>query len=239
MVDDQGRVVNTLFSNAQTNPNSCEQLIGSPDGSAITMCVPGGSALDLDFNDTRPAPDTDFFGYKDPDDIKGLTMSTDHALADHDTYEIWSVTGKVSIDFDFATLVAALNYSDQDKITSLDVDAGPGPQFDVTGDSVLDWYTQEIRLEGEADRYRWIFGAYYMTIDGEFTQNLGDTMGGINTFATLFSPCVGATFGGVSALPESCSQFWDTSFDAFLQTKSFSLFGQVDYDLSPDFSPRY
>ncbi len=224
VVDDQGRVVNTLYSNAQTNPNSCEQLIGSPDGSATTMCIPGGSALDLDFNDTRPAPDTDFFGYKDPDGIEGLTMSTDHALADHDTYEIWSVTGKVSIDFDFATLVAVLNYSDQDKITSLDVDAGPGPQFDVTGDSVLDWYTQEIRLEGEADRYRWIFGTYYMTIDGEFTQNLGDTMGGINTFATLF--------GGFAGNPAAFGQFWDTSFDAFLQTKSFSLFGQVDYDLT-------
>ncbi|MCY3752038.1 MAG: TonB-dependent receptor [Gammaproteobacteria bacterium] len=224
VVDDQGRVVNTLFSNAQTNPNSCEQVIGSPDGSATTMCVPGGSALDLDFDDFRPAPDTDFFGYKDPDGTDGLTISTDHALDDHDTYEIWSVTGKVSVDFDFATLVAVLNYSDQDKITSLDVDSGPGPQFDVTGDSVLDWYTQEVRLEGEADQYRWIFGTYYMTIDGEFTQNLGDTMGGINTFATLF--------GGFAGNPAAFGQFWDTSFDAFLETKSFSLFGQVDYDLT-------
>ena len=224
VLDGQGRVVNTLFSNARTNPNSCEQLIGSADGTATTQCVPGGAPLDLDFDDFRPAPDTDFFGYKDPDGTDGLTISTDHALADHDTYEIWSMTGKVSIDFDFATLVAVLNYSDQDKITSLDVDSGPGPQFDVTGDSVMDWYTQELRLEGEADRYRWIVGTYYLTIDGEFTQNLGDTRGGINTFATLF--------GGFEGNPAAFGQFWDTSFDAFLQTKSFSLFGQVDYDLT-------
>ena len=213
------RVVNTLFSNAQTNPNSCEMLwVGTTD------CVPGGSALDLDFNDTRPAPDTDFFGYKDPDGTEGLTMSTDHALSDYDTYQTWSVTGKVTIDFDFATLVAVLNYSDQDKDTSLDVDAGPGPQFIVTGDSIIDWYTQEVRLEGEADRYRWIVGTYYMAIDGEFSQNLSDTIGGINTFATLF--------GGFAGNPAAFGQFWDTSFDAFLQTKSFSLFGQVDYDLT-------
>ena len=224
VLDDQARVVNTLYSNAQTNPNSCEQLIGSSDGTATTQCVPGGSALDLDFDDFRPAPDTDFFGYKDPDGLDGLTISTDHALDDHDTYETWSVTGKVSIDFDFATLVAVLNYSDQDKITSLDVDSGPGPQFEVTGDSVIDWYTQELRLEGEADRYRWIVGTYYMTIDGEFTQNLGDTIGGINTFATLF--------GGFAGNPAAFGQFWDTSFDAFLKTKSFSMFGQVDYDLT-------
>ena len=89
--------------------------------------------MDLDFDDFRPAPDTDFFGYKDPDGVEGFTMSTDHALDDFDTYEIWSVTSKLSIDFDFATLVAVFNYSDQDKITSLDVDAGPGPQMIVQG----------------------------------------------------------------------------------------------------------
>ena len=94
----------------------------------------------------------------------------------------------------------------------------------MTGDSILDWYTQEIRLEGDTDNYRWIFGTYYMTIDGEFSQNLSDTIGGINTFATLF--------GGFAGNPAAFGQFWDTSFDAFLKTKSFSLFGQVDYDLT-------
>ena len=218
-VDAKGRVVNTLYSNAQTNPNSCEQLIVG-----TTDCLPGGSALDLDFDDFRPGPDTDFFGYDDPDGVEGLTMSTDHALSDYDTYQTWSVTGKVTIDFDFATLVAVLNYSDQDKDTSLDVDAGPGPQFIVTGDSIIDWYTQEIRLEGDTDQYRWILGTYLMSIDAEFSQNLSDTIGGINTFATLF--------GGFAGNPAAFGQFWDTSFDAFLKTKSFSLFGQVDYDLT-------
>ena len=60
----------------------------------------------------------------------------------------------------------------------------PAPQLIVTGDSIIDWYTQEIRLEGEADRYRWIFGTYLHEYKiGEFSQNLSDTIGGINTFA--------------------------------------------------------
>ena len=146
-------------------------------------------------------------------------------LADFDTYEIWSVTGKVSIDFDFATLVAVLNYSDQDKITSLDVDSGPGPHIIVMGDSELDWYTQELRLEGETDRSRWIAGTYYMMIDGEFSQALSDTLGGINPFASFFGAVI---FGD----PAAFGYNWDASFDAFLETKSFSLFGQVDYDLT-------
>ena len=219
-IDDQGRKVNTLFSNAQTNPNSCEVLLVGTQ-----TCAPGGSGFDLDFNDTRPAPDTDFFGYKDPDGVEGLTMSTDHALDDYDTYEIWSVTGKVSVDLDLATLVYVLNYSDQDKTTSLDVDAGPGPQMVVTGASIIDWFTQELRLEGEADRYRWIMGIYHLSIDGEFSQNLSDTIGGINSLASFF----GGVLGGN---PAAFGQFWDGSFDAFMKTKSFSVFGQVDYDLT-------
>ena len=220
-LDAKGRVVNTLYSNATTNPNSCEQLVVG-----TTDCYAGpsfpGSPLDLDFDPYRPAPDTDFFGYRDPDGVAGLTISTDHALDDYDAYEIWNVTGKVSIDFDFATLVAVLNYSDQDKRTSLDVDSGPGPQLIVTGDSVIDWYTQELRLEGEADRYRWIVGTYYLAIDSEFSQNLSDTIGGINVFGASPPP----NGAGVANL------FLDGSFDAFLKTKSFSLFGQVDYDLT-------
>ncbi|MCY4361874.1 MAG: TonB-dependent receptor [Gammaproteobacteria bacterium] len=220
-VDAKGRVVNTLYSNEQTNPQSCEQLVvGTTDCYGNPFFA--GSPLDLDFDPFRPAPDTDFFGYKDRDGIEGLTTSTDHALSDYDTYEIWSVTGKVSIDLNFATLVAVLNYSDQDKDTSLDVDAGAGPQLIVTGDSVIDWYTQELRLEGEEDRYRWIFGTYLMSIDGEFSQNLSDTIGGINVFGASPPP----NGAGVAHL------YLDGSFDAFLKTKSFSLFGQVDYDLT-------
>ena len=218
-IDDLGRKVNTLFSNAQTNPNSCEVLLVG-----TTTCAPGGSGFDLDFDDLRPAPDTDFFGYKDPDGVEGLTMSTDHALDDFDTYETWSVTAKMSIDFDFATLVAVLNYSDQNKDTSLDVDAGPGPQMVVQGDSAIDWYTQELRLEGETDRSRWILGTYYLMIDGAFSQALSDTIGGLNPFATFF--------GGFAGNPAAFGQFWDAGFDAFLETKSFSVFGQMDYDVT-------
>ena len=216
-IDDQGRVVNVLFSNAQTNPNSCEQLLVG-----TTRCRPGGSPLDLDFNDTRPAPDTDFFGYKDPDGTDGLTISTDHALDDYDTYEVYGVTGKLSWDLDFATLVAVSHFSDQDKRTSLDVDSGPGPQLIVADIQAIDWFTQELRLEGEADRYRWIVGAYYLTIDGEFSQNLSDTIGGINIFGASLPP----NGAGVSSL------YLDGALDAEMQTDSYSIFGQVDYDLT-------
>ena len=212
-VDAKGRVVNTFFSSAQTNPNSCEQLIVG-----TTDCIPGGSALDLDFDDTRPAPHTDFFGYSDPDGVNGLTTSTDHSVKDYDSFETVSFTGKLSWDLDWATLVAVSSYSDQDKIASLDVDSGPGPQLIVTNNSKIDWFTQELRLEGDTERLRWILGLYYLTIDGGFSQCLCDTIGGVNVFGGLFI--------GVPNL------YLDGSLDAILETDSYSVFGQVDYDLT-------
>ena len=215
--DSQRRRVNVLLSNHRTNPNSCEALVAG-----TTDCLPGGEFLDLDIDNFRPAPDTDLFGYRDPDGAEGLTTSTDHAVADFDTTDIFDVTGKLTWDMDWATLVVVSHYADQEKIRSLDVDAGPAPQLLVTSDSELDWFTQEIRLEGETDRLRWIAGFYYLNIDGEFSQNLGDTIGGINVFGASPPP----NGAGVSNL------YLEGSLDAFLETQSYSIFGQVDYDFT-------
>ena len=223
--DASGGVVNTLFSNATTNPNSCETLnFGTTtcfDGSLIGQPFPG-EPLDLDFDLTRPAPNSDFFGYVDPDGTDGLTTSTDHARSDYDLYELLGITGKIKWDLDFAKFISVTNWSDQEKRTSLDVDSGPAPQFNVVGDSVISWLTQELRLEGETDRYRWLVGLYYLHIDGQFSQNLGDTIGGLNVFGASPPP----NGAGVSDL------FLDGAVDAFLTTDSYSIFGQVDYDLT-------
>jgi len=223
--DAQGRLVNTQFSNATTNPNACETLNAGAtscfDGSLSGQPFPG-EPLDLDFDLTRPAPDTDFFGYRDPDGTEGLTTATDHARSDYDRYQMLSTTGKIKWDMDFATLVSVTNWSDQEKRTSLDVDASPTPQLVVIGDSRVSWLTQELRLEGEADRYRWIAGAYFLHIDGQFSQALADVIGGINIFGASPPP----NGAGVSNL------FLDGAIDAFLTTNSYSIFGQVAFDLT-------
>ena len=217
--DSLRRRVNSLPSNHRTNPNSCEALIVG-----TRQCLPGGEFLDLDADLYRPAPDTDLFGYRDPDGTEGLTTSTDHAVADFDRTDTYGVTGKLTWDMDWATLVVVSNYADQEKIRSLDVNSGPAPQLVVTSDSEIDWFTQEIRLEGETDRLRWIAGFYYLNIDGEFSQNLGDTIGGVNVFGASPPP----NGFGVSDL------FLEGSLDAFLETQSYSIFGQVDYDLTKE-----
>ena len=128
-------------------PTLCEQI-----DNATGACV--NSVFDLDFDGVRPNNRGDFFGAFEPDGTDGLDVITDHTTSDNDRVEIYGFTGKLSWDLDFATLVAVSNYSDQSKRQSLDVDSGPAGQFIVMNQSEFDWFSQEVRLEGETDKFR-------------------------------------------------------------------------------------
>lgn len=113
-------------------------------------------------------------------------------------------------------------YHELDKQQSLDVDSGPAPQFIVMNQSATDWFTQELRLEGEQDRYRWITGFYYLNSKTDYAQGLADSIGGLNVFSTFF----GGAFG------RSPLNSLESTLNAELDTTSYSIFGQIDYDLT-------
>jgi iron complex outermembrane recepter protein len=187
-------------------------------------CV--NSVFDLDFDGVRPNDQGDFWGAFEPDGAEGLDVITDHTTNDNDRTKIYGFTGKLSWDLDWATLISVSSYSKQTKRQSLDVDSGPAPQFIVMNQSKFDWFSQELRLEGEADRYRWIAGAYYLNIDGQYAQGLADTIGGLNVFGGLF-------FNGFLS---TANDFLEGTLNAELETNSYSMFGQLDYDLTEQLS---
>lgn len=198
---------------------TCEQInINTGD------CI--DSALDLDFDGRRPGPTTDFFGYDDLDG-EGDTTSTDHVVSDYDRVEIYGFTGTFSWDInDSMVLTAVSNYTEQEKRQSLDVDSGPGPQFIVANDSTHDWFSQELRLNGTGERYKWVLGLYYLTIDAQYDSGLTDTLGGLNVFAGSPPP-----FGAGDP-----TRNVDAGVKSYLETDSYSVFGQLDYDLSDQLS---
>ena len=154
--------------------------------------------------------------------VTALDVQQDHTLSDSNRFGIHGFTGKLTWDLGFATLISVSAYSKQTKRETLDVDSGPAPQFITMKESEWDWFTQELRLEGETDRFRWIVGAYYLTLDTAYSQGLADTIGGINVFAGLF-------FNGFLT---TANDFIEGTVNAELETDSYSLFGQVDYDLT-------
>ena len=213
-----------------TDPlSSCEQI-----NISTNSCT--NAIFDLDFDGVRPNNRGDLFGFFEADGEDGLRVKTDHTTDDNDSVEVWGLTGKIEIEMDWAKLISVSNYSNQTKQQSLDVDSGPAPQFIVMNQSSFQWGSQELRLEGETDDTRWIAGMYYLSIDGKYTQGLADTIGGINVFCGaffgFFAPGVFLQPDGTPVDAAGGNTFCEGTLTADIETHSYSLFGQVDYDFA-------
>ena len=76
-------------------------------------------------------------------------------------------------------------------------------------------FTQELRLTGSSDRSNWVAGLYYLNIDTDSFNGLKAPSQSI--FGTIAFPADVATI-------------------ATLETDSYSIFGQYEYELSDQFS---
>ncbi|MCH1492779.1 MAG: TonB-dependent receptor [Luminiphilus sp.] len=160
----------------------------------------------------RLAPGADFFGYLDPDG-DDFTFSGDFAFADQGSTENSGINFKVSWDMsDSMTFTSITDYKDYEKLLFIDVDSAPVNQLANYAGVDASSFTQELRLNGETDRSRWVAGFYYLNIDSESDNGLKGPQG---SFADVF--------GGVPI---------DVGTVAELETDSYSLFGQYEYDIS-------
>lgn len=159
----------------------------------------------------RPAG-ADFFGWRDPDG-SGNLFSSDFAFKDHGFVDTWGVNFRAKFDLsDDITLSSITDYKDFAKLLFIDVDAGPTNQLANYGAVDAQSFTQELRLNGSADRVNWTAGLYFLSIDN-LSRN------------GLKAPINGTVPGNPI----------DIASTARLKTKSYSVFGQLEYDLSDQF----
>ena len=214
------------------DPQNCEGIDEATGG-----CLPGGiGLLDGEFaggipgfaapeDGLRPCTGCDLYGYRDPDG-EDFDTSTDHIRDDYNRYKTHGVTAKLTWDLGNMTLTSVSHYIHNDKRQSLDVDSSPVAQLIVMNNQDTSSVTQELRLNGETDRYRWVVGAYYLWIDAGYNQGLANSAGGPMT-TTLF-PIIPIFTGGVpTPVPPL-----EADTIATLKTNSYSLFGQIDYDIN-------
>ena len=110
------------------------------------------------------------------------------------------------------TFTSITDYKDYEKLLFIDVDSAPVNQLANYAGVDASSFTQELRLNGETDRSRWVAGFYYLNIDSESDNGLKGPQG---SFADVF--------GGVPI---------DVGTVAELETDSYSIFGQYEYDIS-------
>ena len=122
--------------------------------------------------------------------------------------EITSVTGKITWDLnDHLQVVSITNYMDIFKDYYEDAGGGYIPNFPFNPVAETTQVTQELRLSGDYDRFRWQLGGYYLDLE----------ISGMDF--------VGGEF--VTALPEGrINTNWN------LDSKNWSIFGQAEVDLT-------
>ncbi len=159
----------------------------------------------------RATPGGDFFGYLDPDG-DDFTFSGDSAFNNHGFTESSGLNGRVEWDMDNGMhFTSVTDYKTYEKLLFIDVDAAPVNQLTNYAGVDATSFTQEFRIDGETDRMRWVAGVFYLNIDSESDNGLKAPENSI------------IASGGIPI---------DIGVIAELETDSYSLFGQVDFDIS-------
>ncbi|MDP2326436.1 MAG: TonB-dependent receptor, partial [Gammaproteobacteria bacterium] len=159
-------------------------------------------------NQFQLTPGGDFFGYRDPDG-DDWTFSSDFAFEDSGSMETYGLAFRVEWDLsDSTTLTALTDFKDYEKLLFIDVDSAPVNQSANYAGVDATSLTQEVRLSGSGERTRWVAGVFYLNIDNT-------SMNGLK-------------FPSNSVVPGP----FDLGSDADLETNSYSLFGQGEYDLT-------
>jgi iron complex outermembrane receptor protein len=159
----------------------------------------------------RPVAGGDFFGYIDPDG-EDFNTSGDFAFADQGEIETFGLNNRVVWNrWDSVSLTSVTDFKNYEKLVFIDVDSAPANQSANYAAVDATSFTQEIRLNGATNNTTWVAGFFYLNIDSESDNGLKFPVNGV-----------------VPGSP------FDLGVDARLETDSFSLFGQIERDLSQD-----
>ncbi|WP_162854659.1 TonB-dependent receptor [Sphingobium estronivorans] len=202
-----GYVQNDRASSTET------RLAIGPDGNNLpTVGIPF-SLFSFPGNGTR-APGADWFGYV-PLDAKDLELSSDYAIQDRNRASVWMATGHIDYKLGEVDLSSITAYQEHKKSFLLDADGGPVNFLAVGADAQTSAFSQEVRLSGGEDAFRWTGGAYYLDLRTHFHSGLMGARG------SILAAAFGRAADGIQLSPVGD-----------LKTQSISAFGQVEIGLA-------
>lgn len=211
---ENGELINVIDTPAGESRLSIDTAGGDGGGDAIDGdgLLPGGG-IGLP---GRLAPGADFFGYLDPDG-DDFTFSSDFAFEDQGFTETSGINLRVEYELaGGAMFTSVTDVKDYEKLLFIDVDSAPANQLANYAGVDATSFTQEFRLNGETENTSWVAGFFYLNIDNESDNGLkapANSIAGSPPFAPV-----------------------DIGVVAELQTDSYSIFGQLDYDLTDTLS---
>jgi iron complex outermembrane receptor protein len=194
--------------------NHVNTIVAGPNETAEAILTDGTPIHPFSFDPalTRPPGGNLFTPSCTPQDRQDLSCSQAFSVEGGNTSHSYSLTGKLTRPFGSTTLTSVTDYKHYDKFQEINADGGPESTVNALFDAKATTWAEELRLNGEFAKTRWVVGAYYLNID--ITSNFALAA----PADSLFVPLVGVP--------------WTDAFLTRLKTQSGSLFGQVERDLT-------
>jgi iron complex outermembrane recepter protein len=182
----------------------------------------------------------DIYGYRDTDG--------DEFAGDYDRDGVLNIEndgGFVRIDYEGDTVefVALTAIESVDKLHQEDTDMGPFPGIEPTFGADIEQFSQEFRWAGETDSLSWVAGAFYFSseVDNTLDLHINWQDGFMDFVDNVLPEADGGTGGLLGAVgyvpgvdPAAMIPFLTYDVDYEQETKSYSVFGQVDYELTDE-----
>jgi iron complex outermembrane receptor protein len=138
-------------------------------------------------------------------DTDGDPHAGDYDFIGSNEIKTWGATANLEWSKDNLTVTSITDYFELDKDYIEETDATPLALFQFYLQSDIHQFSQEVRALYEGDDYRVVGGVYYLEIDGDYANGLEIPIDGV----TLDNPYT-------------------------LNTRSWALFTQAEYDISSD-----
>jgi len=169
-----------------------------------------------DGDNDKFAGDYDNFGHQD---MESYGFSGTFTWDARDNLQVVSITDHQSVKRDYVE----------------DSDASPFANFNFFQVTDAEQFSQELRLIGDQDQWRWIAGFFYLDIkvkDANGAETPLTTAFVNPTFGPLPAPLIDAPTGALGTVFEGDGTFLGNDNPYTTDTTSWSLFGQVEYDFT-------
>lgn len=196
-------------------------------------------ATGFGFN-TPDQPNPLLGGYQDTD---GDVFAGDYDNFGHQDMESYGFSGTFNWDVrDNLQFVSITDWQTVKRDYVEDSDASPFANFNFFQVTDAEQWSQELRLIGDQDRWRWLAGFFYLDIE------VNDANGAATPLTTAFvndlfvppfgdgiglpAPLIDAPTGALGTVFEGDGTFLGNDNPYTTKTDSWSLFGQVEYDFT-------
>lgn len=196
VLDANGNVIDVIYS--ADDPLGCDRI-------QVGNCVDGN----FNGDPLRPVQGGDFNGNFDPDG-SGDLVNKDFAFDDQNRFDSRGLMLTIDYFFEDMDLTSVTDYKMFNRTVGLDSDQTASPELIFQSRGETKQFSQEFRLSGETDDYKWVTGLFYLGIETDYSQGLAA------------SPTAGFLAGE------------ENNTLAVVDTDSFSIFGQVDYSITDE-----